>query len=145
AGVLDRDVVLQQRLADRGAGGYGDFASLGAVLGVGKGLERGHGARQRDSTLRPDNARARPGYMRAAATPIVASASAWVAASTCAASLDSRAARSAVICASMAARSAGCSSWPSASSALWVAISMRSASTRASTSARIWMSASAVA
>src|ERR1700710_746270 len=42
AGVLDVDVVVEQGLADRGAGRRADLGALRAVLGMGKDLDRGH-------------------------------------------------------------------------------------------------------
>jgi alpha-mannosidase len=77
--------------------------------------------------------------------PEAALAKAWVQSSRVLASCSvGMAACKVAIKASMSARSAALSNWPSAAKALRVASSMRSASTRASTRARAFMSAWAV-
>ena len=145
AGVLDVDVVVQQRLADRGAGGRLDLGALRAVLGMGQDLDDGHGSDGLDVLARPGPCGC-PGSCAAAAKASVPLASA------CGGGLDdggvvAACARSRAACAisaSIALALVGSSRSPSASSALCVASSMRSASTRASASARAFMSCSAV-
>ena len=148
AGVLDVDVVVQQRLADRGAGRRADLGALRAVFGVRQDFDDGHGwqyAVRWFAMFLPARACWMPRFMRAAAKASVPLASALVTASMALASSLARDALATLASArSISARSAASSRSPSASSALRVASSMRSASTRASASARACMSASAV-
>src|SRR5574341_44013 len=142
ASMLDRDVVLEQRLADRRARRDLNGAPFGAVLVVGQDLDGGHSAHT-SSTLRPAKAWRMPRFMRSAANASVPFASASTAASIARWSLPAATLPNASIRRSISPRSSGRSKSPSATSAERVASVIRSASTRDSRSARSCMSPSA--
>src|SRR5205085_23107 len=101
AGVLDRDAVVQQRLADRRAGRGAHLGALGAVFGVGEYLDDGHVARgcrrprpawvQTVSMFLPARAWWMPRFMRIAAKASVPLASLSLAASSSLGSVSERA------------------------------------------------------
>src|SRR5690606_27750572 len=120
-GVLDRDAVVEQGLADGRARWGRDGSALRTVLGVGQDLDRGHGCCQISSIFRPARACWMPRFMRLAAKASVPLASASVAASTSLAVPSLATCASPCIRASIASRSAADSRSPSAASALRVA------------------------